>query len=324
MSWNKKYILHSESEERVNQFHFSNVQILALLMVCLFILGSFLLVGADYVSKTLYDKRLREFKANYNSVVLNLDVIQSRLKELDKQILEIEEKDKAVRTYAGMPEIDIDIKKLGVGGVKSRDSKMLNNLAPAVSREISDLHLDIEKLSRQVNFELASYETIYNKVKGDIDRIRHIPSIRPVAGGYLNSSFGYRQDPIDAVRRFHQGQDFSVPTGTPIFAPADGIVKRAYYIGGFGNHIKLDHASGYSTTFAHLSKIFVRHGQKVKRGDVIGETGNTGRSTAPHLHYEVRKDGVAVNPVNFYYGDLDTEEFNAMLDAANRENQSLD
>ena len=272
-----------------------------LVAVALIVFGSFLLIGADYVSKILYDKRLKEFRANYNAVSLNIDTIQKRLKELDEQILDIENKDKAVRTYAGMPEIDIDIKKFGVGGVESRDTKILNNLAPAISNEISEIHLDIEKLSRQVNFELASYETIYDKVKNDIDRIRHIPSIRPVAGGYLNSSFGYRQDPIDAVRRFHQGQDFSVPTGTPIFAPADGVVKRAYYIGGFGNHIKLDHASGYSTTFAHLSKIFVRHGQKVNRGDIIGETGNTGRSTAPHLHYEVHYRGTPKNPADFFF-----------------------
>ena len=301
MFLNRKYILHSESDDNVKQLHFSNSQIIGLVLIMLFILGSFLLVGADYVSNTLYDKRLKEFKANYNSVALNIDAIQDRLEELDKQILDIEEKDKAVRAYAGMPEVDIDIKKLGVGGVDSRGTDILNNLAPAVSKEISELHLDIEKLSRQVNFELASYETIYDKVKNDIDRIRHIPSIRPVSGGYLNSSFGYRQDPIDAVRRFHQGQDFSVPTGTPIFAPADGVVKRAYYIGGFGNHIKLDHASGYSTTFAHLSKIFVRHGQKVKRGDIIGETGNTGRSTAPHLHYEVHYRCTPKNPADFFF-----------------------
>ena len=305
MFWNNKYILHSESEEKINQLHFSNAQIIGLITVVLVVLASFLLVGADYVSKSLYDKRLKEFKANYNAVSVNIDVIQERLQELDEQILNIEKKDKAVRAYAGMPEVDVDIKKFGVGGVESRDIKVLNNLAPAISNEISELHLDIEKLSRQVNFELASYETIYDKVKNDIDRIRHIPSIRPVAGGYLNSSFGYRQDPIDAVRRFHQGQDFSVPTGTPIFAPADGVVKRAYYIGGFGNHIKLDHSSGYSTTFAHLSKIFVRHGQKVKRGDIIGETGNTGRSTAPHLHYEVHYRGTPKNPADFFLPSLE-------------------
>ena len=298
---NRKYILHSESDDLVNQWHFSNAKILALVTVSLIILGSFLLIGADYVSKVLYDKRLKEFKANYSSVVSNIDKIQSRLKELDQQIIDIEEKDKAVRTYAGMPEVDKDIRKLGIGGVTLKKPNVLDNLAPAVSKEISQLHLDIEKLSRQVNFELVSYEKIYNRVKSDIDRIRHIPSIRPVSGGFLNSSFGYRQDPIDDIRRFHQGQDITVPTGTPIFAPADGVVKRAYYIGGFGNHIKLKHSSGYSTTYAHLSKIFVRHGQKIKRGDIIGETGNTGRSTAPHLHYEVHYRGTPKNPLDYFF-----------------------
>ena len=298
---NRKYILHSESDNLVNQWHFSNAKILALVSVALIVLGSFLLIGADYVSKVLYDKRLKEFKANYSSVVSNIDKIQSRLKELDQQILDIEEKDKAVRTYAGMPEVDKDIRKLGIGGVTLKKPIVLDNLAPAVSKEISQLHLDIEKLSRQVNFELVSYEKIYDRVKGDIDRIRHIPSIRPVSGGFLNSSFGYRQDPIDDIRRFHQGQDITVPTGTPIFAPADGVVKRAYYIGGFGNHIKLKHSSGYSTTYAHLSKIFVRHGQKIKRGDIIGETGNTGRSTAPHLHYEVHYRGTPKNPLDYFF-----------------------
>ena len=297
---NRKYILHTESESEVNQWHFSNAKILTLVLISLIVLGSFLLIGADYVSKLLYDKRLKEFKANYSAVILNIDVIQSRLKELDQQILDIEEKDKAVRTYAGMPEVDKDIRKLGIGGETLKEPHVLDNLAPAVSKEISELHLDIERLSRQVNFELASYETIYDRVKSDINRIRHIPSIRPVSGGFLNSSFGYRQDPIDNIRRFHQGQDITVPSGAPIFSPADGVVKRAYYIGGFGNHIKLEHSSGYSTTFAHLSKIFVRHGQKIKRGTIIGETGNTGRSTAPHLHYEVHYRGTPKNPLDYF------------------------
>ena len=301
MFLDRKYILHSESEEDIKQLHFSNARVLGLVIVSLVVLGSFFIVGADYLSKMLYDKRLKEFKSHYSSVTGNIDAIQSRLKVLDQQILDIEEKDKAVRSYAGMPVVDRDIRKLGVGGVSLKGSRILNNLAPAVSKEISALHLDIEKLSRQVNFELASYETIYEKVKGDIDRIRHIPSIRPVSGGFLNSSFGYRQDPIDDVRRFHQGQDITVPSGTPIFAPADGVVKRAYYIGGFGNHVKLGHSSGYTTTFAHLSKIFVRHGQKINRGDIIGETGNTGRSTAPHLHYEVHFRGTPKNPIDYFF-----------------------
>ena len=303
---NRKYILHSEHNDDISQWHFSNTKILVLLSISLVVLGSFLLVGADYVSQILYDKRLKEFKENYSSVVSNIDNIQFRLKELDQQILEIEAKDKAIRSYAGMPEVDKDIRKLGIGGNALYNPSKIDHLAPVISKEISDLHLDIEKLSRQVNFELASYETIYERVKNDIDRIRHIPSIRPVSGGLLNSSFGYRQDPIDDVRRFHQGQDFAVPTGTPIFAPADGIVKRAYYIGGFGNHIKLEHSSGYTTTFSHLSKIFVRHGQKIKRGEIIGETGNTGRSTAPHLHYEVHYRGTPKNPLDYFFSQSDS------------------
>ena len=120
----------------------------------------------------------------------------------------------------------------------------------------------------------------------------------------MNSPFGYRKDPIDNVMRFHQGQDITVKSGTPIYAPADGVVKRAYYAGGFGNHIKLDHGNGYSTLFAHLSKIKVKHGQKVKRGDVIGHTGNTGRSTAPHLHYEIHHYGESKNPLDYFFHDM--------------------
>ena len=300
----KKYILHTETDNHINQWHFSNLKIISLLLIVIIIFGSFLLIGADYISTVLYEKRLREFKANYNSVASNIEDIHIRLKELDVQLIEIEEKDRAVRIYAGMPSIDKDIRKLGIGGFVSNETSDFNNLAPAINKEISNLQLDIERLSRQVNFELSSYESIYEKVKTDIDRIRHIPSIRPVEGGYLNSSFGYRQDPIENVRRFHQGQDFSVPTGSPIYAPADGVVKRAYYIGGFGNHIKLEHSSGYSTTFAHLSKIFVRHGQKINRGEIIGESGNTGRSTAPHLHYEVHYHGNPKNPLDYFFTDL--------------------
>jgi len=297
----KHYILHSESDSGVSQWHFSGNQVFALLGVTTVVLGAFLFISADFISKFLYDQRLQEFKKNYRAVSQNLESIQSRLSELDQQMLEIEQKDQAVRTYAGMPNIDKDIRKLGIGGAALEKVAMPDNLAPAVNRGLSVLQIDIEKLSRQVNFELASYESIYNQVKSDIDRIRHIPSIRPVKGGFLNSVFGYRRDPIDGVRRFHQGQDITVSKGTPIYAPADGKVKRAYYIGGFGNHIRLEHSHGYATLFAHLSKISVRHGQKVKRGDLIGYTGNTGRSTAPHLHYEVHHYGTPKNPLDYFF-----------------------
>ncbi len=297
----KNYIIQRETETSVRQWHFSRMQAISLMSVTTVVLGAFLFLSADFLSKYLYEKRLDEFKSNYKNVTSKLDILKERLSQIDAQMEKIEEKDKAVRTYAGMPEIDKDIRKLGIGG-RSLESEIFNdNLAPAVNRELSVLEMDVERLSREVNFELSSYASIYDKVRDDIQRITHIPSIRPVNGGYMNSSFGYRNDPIDGVRRFHQGQDITVSTGAPIYAPADGKVKRAYYVGGFGNHIKLDHGFGYTTILAHMSKLYVKYGQKVNRGDIIGLSGNTGRSTAPHLHYEIHYYGTPQNPLDYFF-----------------------
>ena len=297
----KNYIIQRETETSVRQWHFSRMQAISLISVTAVVLGAFMFLSADFLSKYLYEKRLDEFKSNYKNVTSNLGILKERLSQIDAQMEKIEEKDKAVRTYAGMPEIDKDIRKLGIGG-RSLESEIFNdNLAPAVNRELSVLEMDVERLSREVNLELSSYASIYDKVRDDIQRITHIPSIRPLNGGYMNSSFGYRNDPIDGVRRFHQGQDITVSTGTPIYAPADGTVKRAYYVGGFGNHIKLDHGFGYTTILAHMSKLYVKYGQKVNRGDIIGLSGNTGRSTAPHLHYEIHYYGTPQNPLDYFF-----------------------
>ena len=299
---NKNFIFQRETETGVRQWHFTHGQAIALLGVTTVVIGAFLFMSADFLSNYLYEKRLAEFKSNYSNIANNLGLLQERLKQIDEQMAIIEEKDKAIRTYAGMPEIDQDIRKLGIGGRSSLESNIFSdNLAPAVNKELSILEMDVGRLSREVNLELTSYKSIYDKVKTDIQRIAHIPSIRPVEGGYLNSIFGYRIDPIDGVRRFHQGQDITIPIGTPIYAPADGTVMRAYYLGGYGNHINIKHKYGYSTIFAHLSKIYVKYGQKIQRGDLIGMTGNTGRSTAPHLHYEVLYYGTPQNPLDYFF-----------------------
>ena len=299
------FILQKESDNRVAQLRISSRQLILLVSISVCTLLSILYLSAEVLSDMFYEKRLNEFKKNYNIMSNNLKFLQKKLEDLDDKVLIIEEKDKAVRNYAGMPEIDLDIRKLGTGGYGIKSNILSDNIAPMINEELIALQLDIEKISRNVNLEIESYEAIYDKVKKDINRISKIPSIRPVKGGYLNSSFGYRKDPIDNVTRFHQGQDITVKTGTPIYSPADGIVKRAYYAGGFGNHIKLDHGNGYTTLFAHLSKIKVKHGQKVSRGEVIGLTGNTGRSTAPHLHYEIHHYGESKNPLDYFFHSPD-------------------
>ncbi|GIR29692.1 peptidase M23 [bacterium] len=299
------FILQKESDDRIAQLRINSRQAILLVSICTCIFLSILYLSAEILSDMLYEKRLNEFKKNYNIMSNNLKFLQKKLEDLDNKVSVIEEKDKAVRNYAGMPEIDLDIRKLGTGGYGIKSNILSDNIAPMINEELIALQLDIEKISRNVNLEIESYEAIYDKVKKDINRISKIPSIRPVKGGYLNSSFGYRKDPIDNVTRFHQGQDITVKSGTPIYSPADGIVKRAYYAGGFGNHIKLDHGNGYTTLFAHLSKIKVKHGQKVSRGEVIGLTGNTGRSTAPHLHYEIHHYGESKNPLDYFFHSPD-------------------
>ena len=141
----------------------------------------------------------------------------------------------------------------------------------------------------------------------------------------MQLGYGYRSDPFTKVRKFHYGMDFTAPRGTPVYATGDGVIKRAdSRSSGYGRHIRIDHGYGYSSLYAHLYKYNVRRGQKVKRGDLIGYVGSTGRSQAPHLHYEVFKDKKRINPVNFYYGNLSPEEFNTLLAIASLENQSLD
>ena len=299
----KNIIIQKESENNVRQWHLNREQYIAMVSAIAILLGAFIFISAEYLGNYLYEKRLHKIKNNYVTITKNLQILKERLNEIDENVNQIEEKDLAIRSYAGMPEIDKEIRKLGIGGRSIESAKIFDNFAPVINKELATLELDVEKLSREVNLELNSYSSIYEKVQEDIRRIAMIPSIRPVEEGYLNSTFGYRNDPIDNVKRFHQGQDITVKTGTPIYAPADGIVKRAYYAGGFGNHIKLQHGAGYTTLYAHLSKIKVKHGQKVKRGDIIGLTGNTGRSTAPHLHYEIHHNGKPQNPLDYFFSD---------------------
>ena len=141
----------------------------------------------------------------------------------------------------------------------------------------------------------------------------------------MASGYGYRIDPFTKNRTMHSGMDFSAKTGTPIYATGDGRISRADNRAvGFGNHVRIDHGFGYTSIYAHMSKIAVRRGNKVKRGDLIGYVGNTGRSVAPHLHYEIVKDGRKINPINFYSGSLSPIEFEELVNQASQENQSLD
>ena len=257
--------------------------------------------ATDYLTKILYQAKLKSLKRDYSQLSLTLSNLQQQMDLLSTHVVSIEEKDRALRTYANMPQIDKDVRKLGIGGMEVVKPVKLESQSSYPSSKLIDLEMNVDNLTRKVKLELASYSNIYNKVIKESDRLQSIPSIRPVNGGYINSGFGYRNDPFTSKPRFHYGQDITVATGTNVYAPADGVVKYASRQGGFGKVIKLDHGYGYRTIFAHLSKFYVKWGQKVKRGDLIGKSGNTGRSAGPHLHYEVHRNGVPQNPLDYFF-----------------------
>ena len=296
-----RYAFISYDDENGTQWDFSKRQLLIVVFLCVSIVGTGLFFATDYLTKILYQTKLKSLKRDYSQLSLTLSKLHQQMDLLSTHVVNIEEKDRALRTYANMPQIDKDVRKLGIGGMEVvKPVKVENQLSDPASKLI-DLEMNVDNLTRKVKLELASYSNIYNKVIKESDRLQSIPSIRPVNGGYINSGFGYRNDPFTSKPRFHYGQDITVSSGTNIYAPSDGVVKYAARQGGFGKVIKLDHGYGYRTIFAHLSKFYVKWGQKVKRGDLIGKTGNTGRSAGPHLHYEVHRNGVPQNPLDYFF-----------------------
>jgi len=188
--------------------------------------------------------------------------------------------------------------------------------------------IQLEKIRKELYIQSKSYDEIWTMLKNKEKMLAALPAIQPIANKDLKrmaSGFNYRIDPYYKIRKFHWGMDFSSPRGTDIYVTGNGVVIKAKYArNGYGSHVIVDHGYGYQTLYAHMSKIKVSKGDKVLRGDVLGLVGSTGKSVAPHLHYEVIKDGRKINPVNFFYNDLTPTEYEQMLELANRHNQSLD
>ena len=298
-----------------NAFVFLTVSALFGLIMLLVLLSSPLIETPKEIAQA---REIDNYQLQYEQLNRKMQQIESvldNLQDRDNQIYRV--------IFEANP-ISEDVRKAGFGGV--------NRYADLEGFENSELVVSTTKrmeiLSKQVVVQSKSLDEIQRMALDKEVLLSAIPSIQPINNEDLRrmaTGYGWRTDPFTKTRRKHKGMDFSAPTGTPIYATSDGKVIRVDgRAPGYGKHIRIDHGFGYVTLYAHLSQYNVRRGQEVKRGDVIGFVGNTGRSVAPHLHYEIRKDGVAVNPINFYYGDLNTEEFNALLEAANRENQSLD
>ncbi|MEZ4852790.1 M23 family metallopeptidase [Flavobacterium sp.] len=256
---------------------------------------------------------------------INYKVLNKKVDLMNKALSAIEERDNNIyRIYFNTSPISDEERKAGFGGVnRYKDLEGYNN---------SDLVINTSKrvdvLLKELAIQSESLDEIVKLGEQKEKLLAAIPAIQPVKNEDLKrmaSGFGYRNDPFTKIRKFHYGMDFTAPSGTPIYATGDGVVLKAdNSLSGYGNHIEINHGYGYVTLYAHLSKYNVRAGKHVKRGDIIGYVGSTGRSEAPHLHYEVIKNGEKVNPINFYYGSISAEEYVAIAKIASQENQALD
>jgi murein DD-endopeptidase MepM/ murein hydrolase activator NlpD len=193
---------------------------------------------------------------------------------------------------------------------------------------VKSINTSLNNLSGRMRVQRASYKEVNELLKNKETIIAHTPAIQPVANKDLEriaSGFGYRIDPIYKTRKMHAGLDFTAPSGTPIYATADGTVNIAGNLGnGYGNHVVINHGYGYETLYGHMSRIKARPGQQIKRGEVIGYVGSTGKSTGPHCHYEVHFRGNKIDPVYFFFNDLSPEQFDRLVKKAAASNQSLD
>jgi len=252
-------------------------------------------------------------------------VLQQRLDQLQKQMLELENRDNNVyrSIFESMPIPDsARLKEMA----KTKEVQLVQGMSE--DDLVRSVTSQLNVLALRVGYQEKSYNEIQEMIQNKQKLIAAIPAIQPISNKnltHLASGFGYRIDPVYKVTKFHAGLDFAAQVGTPIYATADGIVKEAgYNAGGYGNNVVINHGYGYETLYGHMYKIKVRTGEKVKRGEIIGYVGSSGKSTGPHCHYEVHKNGQPVDPVYYFYNDLTPEQYDRLLKLAATGNQSFD
>lgn len=292
-----------------------------------FLLGSalfgflFVFLASQYVESP----RERALKRELQNAELQFELLNKKMKEAEIVLADLADRDNNIyRVYFEANPISEEQRTAGFGGVnRYKNFEGFDNSDLIIE---SNKRLDV--LQKQIVIQSRSLDEIAKLAEDKEKLLAAIPAIQPVKNEDLKqmaSGYGVRSDPFTKIQKMHYGMDFSAPRGTPIYATGDGVVERAdNSVSGYGNHIRINHGYGYESLYAHLYKYNVRKNQKVKRGDIIGFVGSTGRSQAPHLHYEIFKDGERINPINFYYASLTAEEFNTMLEHASLENQSLD
>lgn len=258
----------------------------------------------------IYHKQNITLRTDLSSLNVELQEVESQLDELRNR------DDRFYRAILSLDPVPSSIRGVGTGG-SERDVLLKNLRNPRLALEVSHR---IDKLSNTVRLQSNSLVNVYAEAVDNQHFLASRPSINPISPGdptWLTSSYGYRNDPFTKRRTAHHGIDLAGPTGLEIHCSGEGTVSIAHVSRyGYGNEVVVDHGFGYTSRYAHLEDIQVKVGQKLKRGEILGSLGNTGRSTGPHLHYEIRKDGHAVNPMYFFYENLSAGEYTLLATKA--------
>ena len=268
--------------------------------------------------------REKQLAMQKQSLETQLEILDKRVDQMQRVMADLSQRDDNLyRVLLGAEPIPLSVRQ----GMNRHISYYEQIAAMNNSQLSADLVLKVDVLEKEMYVQAKSYDEVLSMAKNQEVRMENLPAIQPVLNKNLTrvaSGYGVRIDPVYHIRRFHAGMDFTAPTGTEVYATGNAKVVEVGWRQGYGNTVLLDHGFGYKTLYAHLFKTLCRVGQKVKRGDVIALVGNTGKSTGPHLHYEVRLHNQPVDPRNFYFYDLSPEEYDRMVQLSNNFGQMLD
>jgi murein DD-endopeptidase MepM/ murein hydrolase activator NlpD len=299
---------------------------LAINIVAFFTAAFLMGLGLTYVLSGYYKTEQEQSLREENQELLeHYNLLSKELEDVNNILQALQHRDDNIyRVIFEAEPIPSSVRTAGSGGT----DKYRELLKKGLKKEklILTTRQKVDKLKRMMYVQTKSYDDISKLVKDKAKMLACMPAIQPISNKELTrltSGFGIRIHPVYKVGQFHPGIDFAAPMNTPIYATADGVVEKAEYEGGYGNHVKIEHGYGYKTLYAHMTNFIVKPGQKVKRGECIGYVGSTGFSTAPHVHYEVIYNGEQVNPVYYFFKDLSIQEYEKILQLASKENQSL-
>jgi murein DD-endopeptidase MepM/ murein hydrolase activator NlpD len=275
--------------------------------------------------KYLDSPKEKQLQREISELTLQYELLNNRMGQVTEVLDDIQERDNNVyRTIFEAEPIPASIRKAGFGGVdRYKELQSFNN-----SKLMIETTKRLDQISKQLYIQSKSFDEVVKLVKSKEKLLASIPAIQPISNHDLRhqpGGFGWRTHPIYKTPEFHPGMDFAASEGTEIYSTGDGIVLQADATAqGYGNHVVISHGYGYQTLYGHMVKFVVHVGQQVKRGQLIGYVGSTGLSTAPHVHYEVHKNGQIVNPINFYYNDLTPEQYQKLIDQSSQSSQSFD